>query len=135
MQISEVTEDLALLLPIVILVEGIIGVVAWFAYGSKGGRGARIAAWLGLVTLTLWVGSAAAFVLLHLLLFTFGTWAAVVGAIAVTAFMLLMPFGWAIVIRHRSRTEDPAAGNVSPGTPPGAEPGAQPGPQAGPGSR
>jgi hypothetical protein len=103
MQIAEVTEDLALLLPIVILVEGIIGVVAWFAFGSNGGRGARVAAWLGLVTLTLWVGSAAAFVLLHVLLFSFGSWAAVAGAVAVTAFMLLMPFGWAVVIRHRGR--------------------------------
>ncbi len=113
MQIREVTEDLALLLPIVILVEGIIGVVAWFAYGSKGGRGARIAAWLGLVTLTLWVGSAAAFILLHLLLFTFGSWAAMVGAVVVTAFMLLMPFGWAVVIRHRTRDE--SAGETAVG--------------------
>ena len=131
MQIAELTEDLALLLPIVILVEGIIGVVAWFAYGSKGGRGARVAAWLGLVTLTLWVGSAAAFVMLHLLLFTFGTWAAVAGAVAVTAFMLLMPFGWAMVIRHRARAEtgpDDTRSGSSPGT-------SAPGTPAGPGPR
>ena len=100
MQIADISEDLALILPMVILVEGIIGIVVWFAYGSRGGRGARVAAWLALVTLTLWVGSAAAFVLLHLLLFNFGSGAAVAGILCVTAFMLLMPFGWALVIRH-----------------------------------
>lgn len=105
MLIAELTEELALILPIVILVEGIIGLVAWFALGSRGGRGARVAAWLGLVTLTLWVGSAAAFVLLHVLLFTFGSVAAIAGAVAVTAFMILMPFGWAIVVRHHGSSD------------------------------
>jgi hypothetical protein len=111
MQLSQLTEDLALLLPIVILVEGIVGIVAWFAYGSKGGRGARVATWLGLVTLTLWVGSAGAFVLLHLLYFTFGSAATIAGAIVVTAFMLLMPFGWAAIVRHHDRGDTgPQAG-------------------------
>ncbi len=105
MQLTQLTEDLALLLPIVILVEGIVGIVAWFAYGSKGGRGARVATWLGLVSLTLWVGSAAAFVLLHILYFSFGSAATIVGAIVITAFMLLMPFGWALVIRHHGRND------------------------------
>jgi hypothetical protein len=105
MQIAELTEELALILPMVILVQGIIGLVAWFWLGSKGSRGARIAAWLGLVTLTLWVGSAAAFVLLHLLLFNFGSGAAIAGAVAVTAFMVLMPFGWAAVVRHHARND------------------------------
>lgn len=100
MQLSKFTEDLALMLPVVILVEGIIGIVVWFWYGARGGRAARIAIWLGLVTLTLWVGSAGAFVLLHLLYFTFGSAATIVGAVGVTAFMLLMPFGWAAVVRH-----------------------------------
>ena len=105
MQIAELTEELALILPMVILVQGIIGLVAWFWLGSKGGRGARIAAWLGLVTLTLCVASAAAFVLIHLLLFNFGTGAAIAGAVVVTAFMLLMPFGWAAVVRHHARND------------------------------
>jgi hypothetical protein len=107
MQIADLTEELALILPMVILVEGILGLVAWLALGSKGSRGARIAAWVAFVTLTLWVGSATAFVLLHLLLFTFGAAAAILGAFAVTAFMILMPFGWAIVVRHH---EQPGAG-------------------------
>ena len=62
MQIKELTESIALIVPMLILVEGIVALVAWFSMGSKGGRGARIAAWLGLVTLTLWCGSAIAFV-------------------------------------------------------------------------
>lgn len=105
MSIADLTKDVALIIPLVILVEGIVGVVAWFAFGSKGGRGARIAAWFGLVTLTLWCGSAAAFVLLHVLLFAFGSTAAMAGAFVVTVLMVLMPFGWAIVVRHRGRAD------------------------------
>jgi len=109
MQVAEVTEDVALILPIVIFVVGIIGIVAWFVFGSKGGRAAQIAAWLGLVSMTLWIGSAAAFVLLHVLLFWFGSTAAMIGAVVTTVFMLLMPFGWAILVRHQGRTQAASA--------------------------
>ena len=105
MQLSQLTEDIALILPIALLVEGILGVVGWFAFGSRGGRGARIAAWLALVTLTLWCGSALAFVLLHVLLFTLGSAAAMIGAGVTTVFMVLMPFGWAAVVRHHGQPE------------------------------
>jgi hypothetical protein len=105
MQLSQLTEDVALILPLVILVEGIVGLVAWLALGSRGGRGARIAAWIGLVTLSLWCGSALAFVALHLLLFTWGPPAAVAGALVTTVLMVLMPFGWAIVVRHHGRPD------------------------------
>jgi uncharacterized membrane protein YhaH (DUF805 family) len=103
-----------------ILLEGIVGLVVWFAYGSRGGRAARIAAWLGLVTLTLWCGSAVAFVLIHLLLFSLGTQAAIVGAAIVTVFMLAMPFGWAIVVRHHGAadTEGQQPGPQSAGSQP-----------------
>jgi len=122
MQIAELSEDMALIVPMLILVEGVVGLVAWFAYGSKGGRGARIAAWLGLVTLTLWCGSAIGFVLLYLLLFTLGKEAVVVGAAFITVFMLAMPFGWAAVVRHHGR--DDTAGQQGTGSP--QNPGAQP---------
>ena len=105
MQLSQLTEDIALILPIALLVEGIIGVVGWFAFGAQGGRGARIAAWLALVTLTLWCGSAVAFVMLHVLLFTLGSTAALAGAGVTTVFMILMPFGWAAVVRHHGKAE------------------------------
>ena len=84
MQIAEITEDIALMLPIIILAQSIIALVVWFAWGSKGGRGARFAAWLGLVTLTLVVGSVLAFIGLHLLLFAFGNTAVVAGVIVTT---------------------------------------------------
>jgi hypothetical protein len=119
MQFPELTEDIALIVPMLILVEGVVGIVAWFAYGSKGGRGARIAAWLGLVTLTLWCGSAIAFVVLYGLLFTLGKEAVVVGAALITVFMLAMPFGWAVVIRHHGREDalDPQAMTGPPPAP------------------
>jgi len=123
MRIADLSENIALIVPMLILVEGIVGIVAWFAYGSKGGRGARIAAWLGLVTLTLWCGSAVGFVFLYLLLFTLGREAVVVGAVAITVFMLVMPFGWAVLIRHHGRedTDDPQTRGNQPGAP-GSQP-------------
>ena len=108
MHIRELTEDIALLVPMLILVEGVVAVVVWFALGSKGGRAARIAAWLGLVTLTLWCGSAAAFVLLNLVYFSFGSQATILAAVLVTAFMVAMPFGWAYIIRSRGRDDSGA---------------------------
>jgi hypothetical protein len=105
MQIAEITEDIALMLPVLILAQSIIALIVWFAWGSKGGRGARFAAWLGLVTLTLVVGSVLAFIGLHLLLFTFGNEAVIVGVIITTLFMLVMPFAWAWVVRHHGTEE------------------------------
>lgn len=121
-QVPDLTKDIALIVPMLILVEGIVGVVAWFAFGSKGGRGARIAAWLGLVTLTLWCGSAAAFVILYLLLFTLGKEAVIVGAVLVTLFMLAMPFGWAVVIRHHGREADDPQAQASQAQASGTQP-------------
>jgi hypothetical protein len=102
MLITDLSKDIALILPALILVEGVIGLIAWFALGSRGGRGARIAAWLGLVTLTLWCGSAAAFVLLNVIYFALGSAAAIAAAIVITLAMIAMPFGWALVIRHHA---------------------------------
>jgi hypothetical protein len=112
MQIAEITEDIALMLPILILAQSIIALVVWFAWGSKGGRGARFAAWLGLVTLTLVVGSVLAFIGLHVLLFAFGNTAVIAGVVATTVFMLLMPFGWAWVVRHHGTGEGAATNDL-----------------------
>jgi hypothetical protein len=100
MMITDVGKDIALIVPLLILLEVIVGLVAWFAFGARGGRGARFAAWLALVTLTLWCGSAAAFVLLNILYFTLGSAAVIIGAVLVTAFMVAMPFMWAVVVRQ-----------------------------------
>jgi hypothetical protein len=96
MRVDDIIQELLLVLPMLLLIEGIIAVIVWFAAGSRGGTGARVAAWLGLVTLTLWCGSAIAFVGLH-----------------VTVFMVLMPFGWALVVRHRGRVASASAGSPS----------------------
>lgn len=115
MLISDLGKDMALIVPLLILLEVVVGVIAWFAFGSRGGRGTRFAIWLALVTLTLWCGSAVAFVLLNALFFFVGTWAVILGAVAVTAFMLLMPFMWAAVVRHHGEgapgDTNEAAGN------------------------
>ena len=102
MLITDLSKDIALILPALILVEGVIGLVAWFALGSRGGRAARFAAWLGLVTLTLWCGSAAAFVLLNIIYFAFGAGATITAAAIVTIGMIAMPFGWALLVRHHT---------------------------------
>jgi hypothetical protein len=101
MQITELSETVALVVPMLFLVEGIVALVAWFAYGSRGGRGARIAAWLGLVTLTLWCGSALAYVALMLVYFNLGAQATMLAAALVTVLMVAMPFFWAYVVRNR----------------------------------
>jgi hypothetical protein len=101
MQIAELSESVALIVPMLFLVEGIVALVVWFAYGARGGRGARIAAWLGLVTLTLWCGSALAYVALMLVYFNLGAQATMVAAALVTVLMVAMPFFWAYVVRNR----------------------------------
>jgi hypothetical protein len=105
MQITEVTESIALIVPMFLLVTGIVALVGWFAMGSQGGRWARVAAWLGLVTLSLWCGSAVAFALLMLVYFTFGSQATVIAAVLVTVLMVAMPFFWAYVVRNRHRDD------------------------------
>jgi hypothetical protein len=100
MQIRDLSESVALIVPMLFLVEAIVALVVWFAYGQKGGRGARIAAWLGLVTLTLWCGSALAYVVLMLTYFNLGAEATMVVAALVTVFMVAMPFGWAYIVRN-----------------------------------
>ncbi len=111
MQIKDLSESVALIVPMLFLVEAIIALVVWFAYGQKGGRGARVAAWLGLVTLTLWCGSALAYVVLMLTYFNLGAEATMLVAAVVTVFMIVMPFGWAYVVRshHRDDSGTPLA--------------------------
>lgn len=105
MRINDLAENMALILPMLLLLEAVVAIIVWLAYGSKGGRAARVAAWLGLTTLTFWVGSGIGFVALNLVYFSFGSTATIIAAILVTAFMVLMPFGWAYVVRHHGRDE------------------------------
>jgi hypothetical protein len=105
MRINDLAENMALIVPMLLLLEALVAIIVWFAYGSKGGRAARIAAWLGLTTLTFWVGSGIAFVGLNLVYFSLGSTATIIAAIFVTVFMVAMPFGWAYVVRHHGRDE------------------------------
>lgn len=105
MQIRDVTASLSLIVPMLFLIEAVVAIVVWFAYGSKGGRAARVAAWLGLTTLTFWVGSAIAFVGLNLVYFGLGSTATIIAAILVTVFMVSMPFGWAYFVNHHGRDD------------------------------
>jgi hypothetical protein len=103
MQITDLTESIALIVPMVLLLEGVIALVVWFAWGGKGGRYARIAAWLGLVTLTLWCGSILAYVVLMLVYFNLGAEATMAAFAVITVLMIAMPFFWAYVVRSRHR--------------------------------
>lgn len=103
MQIKDLAESIALIVPMLLLVEGVVALVAWFAMGSRGGRGARFAAWLGLVTLTLWCGLALGYVLLMVVYFNLGPEATMVAGAVVAVLLVAMPFGWARVVRDRHR--------------------------------
>jgi hypothetical protein len=97
--------DALLMLPVLLLVLGVVAVMAWFLRGAPGSASERFAAWLGLVTITAYVGSAIAFVALHAILFLTGsTELTGLGFLVVTIFMLLQPFGWWIVLHRRRRS-------------------------------
>ena len=106
MPIAELAESILASLPIILVAETVVAVIVWYVAAGRGDRRAQVAAWVGLVTLTLWLGSLAAFVVLHVIMFVAGREAAFVGIVITTILMLAMPFGWAYVIRHRRRNED-----------------------------
>jgi hypothetical protein len=94
--------DALLLLPVVLLAIGVLAVLAWLLRGAPGSSSERFAAWLGLVTITLYIGSAVAFVGLHAILFLTGSRElTAAGFVAVTVFMLVQPIGWWVVLRRR----------------------------------
>jgi hypothetical protein len=94
--------DALLLLPVVLLALGALAVVAWLLRGAPGSASERFAAWLGLVAITAYLGSAVAFVVLHAILFVTGSRElTAAGFVVVTAFMLVQPIAWWIVLRRR----------------------------------
>ena len=98
--------DALLLVPVVLLVIGILAVIAWLVRGAPGSASDRFAAWLGLVTITLYIGSAIAFVGLHAILFLTGSReATAAGFVVVTVFMVLQPFAWWILLHRRRQSE------------------------------
>jgi len=114
MRIVGFAGDLLTFVPFILIGVAALGAIVWFVAGDRGGIWAKLTAWLGFVTLTLWIGSAIAFVALHGLLFLVGPDAALAGLLATTIFMALMPFGWAFVVARRHTPAKPAAPNGSP---------------------
>jgi hypothetical protein len=105
MQIRDVTASLGLIVPMLFILLAVVAIVVWLAYGSKGGRAAKVAAWLGLTTLTLFIGGGIASVGLFLVYFGLGPTATVIAALLVTIFMVVMPIGWAYFVNHRGQDD------------------------------
>jgi hypothetical protein len=105
MQLNDLATSIAMVVPMFLMVASIVALVAWFALGAKGGRGARIAAWLGLVVLSLWCGLLMGLGLLTIVYFLFGSVATIIGAVIVGAVLVAMPFFWWYVVRNRHRDD------------------------------
>jgi hypothetical protein len=111
---------LAVLLPFLIIAAGLLAAVAWAVdghatppsvshladdarHGRPLGTGALIGAWLALTALTLWCGYVLAFVLVHALLFTFGSDVALVGMIVSAVLLVATPVAWGLLLRRQAR--------------------------------
>jgi len=114
MRIGGFAGDLLTFVPFILVAVAALGAIVWFVAGDRGGMWSKVTAWLGLVTLTLWIGSAVAFVALHGLLFLVGPDAALGGLVFTTLFMALMPFGWAFVVARRHAPAPPPAAPATP---------------------
>ena len=106
------------LLPLLLIGEAVVGLLLWRASGhpmpetlrrpiaqGAGHLGAEVrlvGVWLAATAATLWVGFLVAFVGVHVLLFTVGQAAALVGLIASAAILGAVPIVWAFVLFHRS---------------------------------
>src|SRR5574340_284196 len=110
---------LAVLLPVLLVVEGLVVALLWSLNGSHlprflsghmgdpsrghiANRGALFGTWLGLTALTMWCGWLLSFVVVHALLFAFGTGAAWVGIIVSGAFFAATPLAWGYVLLRRA---------------------------------
>ena len=115
MRITGFAGDLLTFVPFILVGVAALGAIVWFVAGDRGGLWAKVTAWLGAVTLTLWIGTAVAFLGLHGLFFLVGSDAALAGLIFTAIFMAVMPFGWAVVIarRHGPTTTTPPVAPTS----------------------
>jgi hypothetical protein len=119
MEIERLSALLAVLLPVLLVVDGVLAVVLWRWNGwdgpgllpSRWGGGrrgklageARVAGtWLLLTAVVLWVIFLAAFMIVHTILFTFGTGAAFLGLVASSVLLIATPFATGMVIRRRA---------------------------------
>ena len=109
----------AVLLPLLLVGEVVVGVALWRVTGHQMpgilrqplGQAAShvgievrlVGAWIAISVASVWVGFLVAFVVVHLLLFTLGDGAAFVGLIASAVLLAAMPIWWAFVLFRRSR--------------------------------
>ncbi len=117
--IENVSEQLVVLVPLVLVAVGFVAALVWWLNGGRmprfvsppsdderrghsAGAGAFVA-WLALTGLTLWCGAMVAFVAVHALLFSLGTAAAWVGVIASGVFLAATPLAWGVLIRRYTR--------------------------------
>lgn len=105
MELKDLTTSIAMVVPMFMMVASVVALVMWFALGAKGGRGARIAAWLGLTVLSLWCGILVGLALLTLVYFVLGATATIVGAVVVAVVLVAMPFFWWYVVRNRHQDD------------------------------
>jgi hypothetical protein len=107
------------LLPLLLIGEAVVGLLLWRVSGHPMPAALRrpvtagaghvgtdlrlVGTWLAATAATLWVGFLAAFVGVHVLLFTIGQPAALVGLIASVALLGSVPIVWAFVLFRRSR--------------------------------
>lgn len=108
---------LVVVAPILLFIEGLIILVVWgqleggmpwligrwHAAGRSGVGGASVGYWILASTGTALVGWMASFIVVHQLLFSFGTTAAWAGLVASVLLMALVPIVWAVIIDRRSR--------------------------------
>lgn len=103
MQIESLGVALAVLLPLLLLVEGLVAALLSNVNGARTPRLlGPIATWSVLTALTVWCVYLVAFVGIHALLFTFGTEAAWVGVIVTGIVLVATPFAWGLLIRRQS---------------------------------
>ncbi len=103
MQIESLGVALAVLLPLLLLVEGLVAALlssvnGWHAPRLLG----PLATWSVLTALTVWCVYLVAFVGVHALLFAFGTEAAWVGVIVTAIVLVGAPVAWGVLIRRQA---------------------------------
>ncbi len=119
MDIERLSALLAVLLPVLLAVVGVLAVVLWRWNGwdapalisphKVGDRRARLTddakvtgTWLALTAVVLWVGFIAAFFILHAILFTFGREATFVALVVGGALLVATPVATGIAVRRRA---------------------------------
>jgi hypothetical protein len=96
--IMDGVEVLAFLSLILLLASG--GLVLTLAMGRFSGRGARIATWIALTVLAVWVVFMAEFMLVYGVLFTMGRGVATIALAVAAVILLLTPVATGLVVNR-----------------------------------